>query len=525
MGASWAACQSTHSPPEWIQAQIKSALVGLGPAADTQVHFTREERINLAPSLTFQPSASTSLTLLTSYQRNPETGFYGFLPAIGTTLPSRNGRIRTSFFPGEPSFEGYSRNNLATGYIFDHRFNDVFTFRQNVRVSDLKSRFRTVAAGGIAPNERTLLRRVTVSNESARTFGVDNQLQADFRTWSLTHKVLLGLDGYGIDGTAFTGAGGSVAPLDYVNPVYGRGPIVPPPLLGTKQEQAQYGLYLQDQIKFDRLSLLVGGRYDRALTRTRDLNSSRLTKQDDNATSGRVALMYNFGSGFAPYVSYSTSFEPVAGTTFGGVPFDPTEGEQYEAGLKYEPPGADAMIQAAVYQLTQTNVPTADPNNVGFQIQTGEIRARGFEVEARATVMEGFDLIAAYAYTDAEVTKCNGVDLGKRPTVAPRHLASLWAHHTVNSGHFAGLGLGAGVRYVSEGAGDPANTFFTPGYALVDAASSYDFGAKNASLKGLKLQVNAQNLFDKEYVSGCYGLTQCSYGLRRTVLATLSYQW
>jgi iron complex outermembrane receptor protein len=368
-------------------------------------------------------------------------------------LPSRNGRIRTSFFPGEPSFEGYSRSNLETGYIFDHRFNDVFTFRQNVRVSDLKSRFRTVAAGGIAPDERTLLRRVTVSNESARTFGIDNQLQADFRTWSLTHKVLLGLDGYGIDGTVFTGAGGSVAPLDYVNPVYGRGPIVPPPLLGTKQEQAQYGLYLQDQIKFDRLSLLVGGRYDRALTRTRDLNSSRLTKQDDNATSGRVALMYNFGSGFAPYVSYSTSFEPVAGTTFGGVPFDPTEGEQYEAGLKYEPPGADAMIQAAVYQLTQTNVPTADPNNVGFQIQTGEIRARGFEVEARATVMEGFDLIAAYAYTDAEVTKSNGVDLGKRPTVVPRHLASLWAHHTVNSGHFAGLGLGAGVRYVSEGAG------------------------------------------------------------------------
>jgi iron complex outermembrane receptor protein len=296
-------------------------------------------------------------------------------------------------------------------------------------------------------------------------------------------------------------------------------------LLGTKQEQAQYGLYLQDQVKFDRLSLLVGGRYDRAMTRTRDLNSGRLTKQDDSATSGRVALMYNFASGFAPYVSYATSFEPVAGTAFGGVPFEPTEGEQYEAGVKYEPPGTDAMIQAAVYQLTQTNVPTADPNNVGFQIQTGEIRARGFEVEARATVMEGFDLIAAYAYTNAEVTESNGADLGKRPTVMPRHLASIWAHHTVNSGHFAGLGLGAGVRYVSEGAGDPANTFFTPGYALVDAAISYDFGAKNASLKGLKLQVNAQNLFDKEYVSGCYALTQCSFGLRRTVLATLSYQW
>ncbi|WP_332682143.1 TonB-dependent siderophore receptor, partial [Bosea sp. (in: a-proteobacteria)] len=405
-------------------------IVGLGRAADTQVDFTKEERLYIAPSLTFQPNAATSLTLLTSYQRDPETGFYGFIPAVGTVLPNRNGRIRSNFFPGEPSYEGYSRNALNLGYAFEHRFNDVFSFRQNVRYSDLESRFRTVPAAALGADQRTLTRRVTASNEEARTFGIDNQLQADFRTGLLTHKLLFGVDGYWTDGTAFTGAGGTVQTLDAFNPVYGRRPFAVPTLPGTQQETQQYGIYLQDQIKLDRLSIVLGGRFDRAMARTRNLNNGALTKQDDTANTGRVALMYNFDNGFAPYASYSTSFEPLAGTSFGGTPFKPTEGEQYEVGFKYQPPGYDAFFQAAVYDLTQTNVATADLNNVGFQIQTGEIRARGVELEARATVLENLDLVAAYAYTDAEVTKSNGADLGKRPTVVPRHMASLWAHYT-----------------------------------------------------------------------------------------------
>ena len=500
-------------------------VVGLGRTADTQVDYTQDQRIFIAPSVTYRPNGATSFTLMASFQRDPETGFYGFIPAVGTVLPSRNGRIRSEFFPGEPRFEGYSRNQANLGWAFEHRFNDVLSFRQNVRLSDLESRFRTVAVGGIAADQKTLTRRVTMSNEKARTAGIDNQLQADFRTGPLTHKVLFGVDGYWTDGTAFTGAGGTVQTLDYTNPIYGRLPFALPALAGTKQTTAQYGIYLQDQIKLDRLSLLVGGRFDRAEARTRAMSTGVLTKQDDTARTGRVALLYNFDNGFAPYASYSTSFDPQAGTTFAGTPFKPTEGEQFEVGFKYEPPGMNAFLQASVYQLTQTNVPTTDLAHPTFQIQTGEVRARGIEVEARATVFDNLDLVAAYTYTDAEVTKSSGVDLHKRPTVVPRHTAALWGHYTFRTGLLSGLGLGAGVRYVGSGAGDPANTFSTSAYTLVDAAISYDLAAASPTLKGWKVQVNAQNLFDKEYISGCYGTTQCSFGLRRTVLATLSYRW
>jgi len=500
-------------------------VVGLGRAGDTQVDYTKDQRIFIAPSVTYRPSGATTFTLMASFQRDPETGFYGFIPAVGTVLPSRAGRIRSEFFPGEPNFEGYSRNQANLGYAFEHRFNEIFTFRQNVRVSDLESRFRTVAASGILADQKTLTRRVTMSNEKARTAGIDNQLQADFATGPLTHKLLFGVDGYWTDGTAFTGAGGTVQNLDFTNPVYGRTPFAMPALAGAKQVTKQYGIYVQDQIKLDRLSLLVGGRYDRALTDSRALSTGVLTKQDDDARTGRVALMYNFDNGFAPYASYSTSFDPQAGSTFGGTPFKPTEGEQYEIGFKYEPPGSKISLQGSLYDLTQTNVPTTDLLHPTFQVQTGEIRSRGAEFEARANVFENLDLVASYAYTDAEVTKSSGVDLHKRPPVVPRHMAALWAFYNFRTGPLAGLGLGGGVRYVGEGAGNPANTFFTPDYTLFDAAISYDFGVANPGLKGWKVQVNAQNLFDKDYISGCYGDVQCSFGLRRTVLATLSYRW
>jgi iron complex outermembrane receptor protein len=350
-------------------------IVGLGRAADTQVDFTKEERLYIAPSVTFQPNAATSLTVLASFQRDPETGFYGFMPSVGTVLPNRNGRIRSNLFPGEPSYEGYSRNHLTAGYAFEHRFNDVFSFRQNVRYSDLESRNRTVALASLGADQRTATRRVTASNEKATTFGIDNQLQADFRTGPLTHKVLFGVDGYWSDSTAFTGAGGTVQPLNLFNPVYGRRPFAVPAVPGVKNESQHYGIYLQDEIKIDRLSIVLGGRFDHAMSRTRNLTNGVLTKQDDFANTGRVALMYNFDNGFAPYASYSTSFDPQTGATFAQTPFKPTEGEQYEVGFKYQPPGSSAFPagcglradpdQCADGRSTQSRFPDPDRRGQG----------------------------------------------------------------------------------------------------------------------------------------------------------------
>jgi iron complex outermembrane receptor protein len=65
-------------------------------------------------------------------------------PTAGTTavtlldgmLHKRNGlRLSDHFFEGEPSIDHYERTQRSFGYQFEHRFNDVFTARQNSVIS------------------------------------------------------------------------------------------------------------------------------------------------------------------------------------------------------------------------------------------------------------------------------------------------------------------------------------------------------------------------------------------------------
>lgn len=135
---------------------------------------------------------------------------------------------------------------------------------------------------------------------------------------------------------------------------------------------------------------------------------------------------------------------------------------------------------------------------------------------------------AAYTFADVEVTESTVAStVGKTPVGAPRHMVSLWGDYTLDSEQFAGLGFGAGVRYMGSTYGDATNTkaMKVPDYTLVDAAIHYDFGARNPKLKGLDLAVNATNLFNKKYVAACASETQCFLGTGRTIMATVSYKW
>ncbi len=192
-------------------------------------------------------------------------------------------------------------------------------------------------------------------------------------------------------------------------------------------------------------------------------------------------------------------------------------------------------MTAAAYQLTQQNVLTTDPNHPDFQTQTGEVRVRGFELEAHADLTDNLSLVAAYTYMDPVNTKSNDTGStisgdtestqGKRPVELPRNIASVWANYEFHDGPAAGFGLGGGIRYIGSSAGDPVNSFFVPSVTLFDAALHYDLGKINPVASGLKLQVNATNLFDKRYVTGCTNVPFCHFGYRRAVYATLRYQW
>lgn len=57
------------------------------------------------------------------------------------------------------------------------------------------------------------------------------------------------------------------------------------------------------------------------LVELKDKLAGTTTDQFDRAFTGRVGLVYLFENGVAPYASYTTSFQPTAGTSFSGTPF------------------------------------------------------------------------------------------------------------------------------------------------------------------------------------------------------------
>ncbi len=512
-------------------------LTGLARDVGSQVDYLDERRIFIAPAVTWRPTVDTTLTLMGQYLSVNAKGGGApqGLPVYGTLWPNPNGKIPQNRFIGEPGYDKFSNSQYSIGYAFEHRFNDVWTVRQNLRYTNVDTFSRRVQAAGLSTSDyRTVSRYAWAFPEKSGVFGVDNQVQARFSTGPLRHTVLFGFDYQNEDGRYQESQLAAIASINIFNPVYANNVVQPP--LGTQVDQLrnQYGLYAQDEIELGPWALMLSGRQDWADTRTSTLNAvsgaKSVINQDDKAFTGRAGLVYRFGNGLAPYASYATSFVPTSGTSRAGTPFDPQTGQQYEVGVKYQPTGFNSFVTLSAYNLTQKNVLTPDPVDTRFSVQTGEARVRGLEFEGKASLGFGLDLTASYAYAQSKVTKANrngaGATLvGKDLPLVPRQQAGLWADYTVADGWLGGLMPGGGMRYIGPSYGDANNAYKAPGVTLFDAALRYDLGRANASLQGAQVQLNVSNLFDKEYVTACASATGCYWGTGRTVLATLRYKW
>ena len=498
-------------------------LTGVGFSSGTQVDYTHLSRVAIAPAITYQPDGSTSLTVMANFQHDPNAGFWNKLPAVGTLLPNPDGpQIPDDFFTGDRNFNRMSYTAASLGYAFEHTFDDGLIFRQNARFQHSSVHFDSVQADDLVGSE--IIRDKFQDLSRSNNFAIDNQAEANFDTGPLQHKLLFGID-YQHAFFAEKDTDAYAPPLDILAPDFEQPlPAYTPDdtYYNIRQTQDQFGGYAQDQISFQGWRAALGVREDWARTRTTDLIGDTRQSQNDTATSWNAGLLYLFDNGIAPYVSYSTSFLPTIGANIDGDAFKPTTGKQYEAGIKYQPTFMDALFTASVFDLTQQNVVTPDLDNPNNSVQTGEIRSRGVELQAKASVTDNIDLTASYTYLDAKVTKANDGTEGNRVWAWPQNAAKLWASYTFSDEALVGLTLGGGVRYTGNTT-DQSNTLHVPAFTLFDAAVAYDFGMKNPSLKGLTLAVNATNLFDKHYIQDC--VNGCYYGLRRNVMATLKYRW
>ncbi|WP_028619928.1 TonB-dependent siderophore receptor [Pseudomonas sp. Ant30-3] len=502
----------------------------------TQIDHVDNKRYNIAPSLTWNIDDDTKLTLLTQFTRD-DTGITSqFYPIQGTKIDMPFGKVSHHKNLGDPNYEYYDRTYYALGYAFEHRLNDVWQFRQNLRYTKSDTSFQAITVNSYSPEFGLVVddqgntgRGTTNVEEDISQFAVDNNFQGDFATGDIQHTLLIGLD-HQRSNTNYLSIFGTAPSINVNNPIYGL-PITRPPrsdaFYDYDQKTYQTGLYIQDQMALDNWRLTLGGREDWVHSGTKFFNQDGATNTErDKKFSGNAAISYVFDNGIVPYLSYAESFQPTANANATATQsFKPTEGQQWELGLKYQPPGSNTLLTAAIYDLTQKNVSaTTIVADVPITSQTGEVKVKGLELEAVSDVTENLKVIAAYTLAKSEVQK--GTFKGNRLQLMPNQQASLWADYTWHNGVLDGFGIGAGARYTGNTYGDQGNTWLgkANSYTVYDAAVHYDLGRLDNSLKGASVALNATNLLNKDYISTCDGF-YCYYGDQRSVVASATYKW
>ena len=516
------------------QKEFSYRIIGVANKGNQQVAHTHSERLLLAPSLTWSPNDDTSLTLLAQIQRDDGLEDYQSLPRIGSLDRGPTGeRINRDFFSGDSHYNDYKRNQYIFGYDFSHSFSEDLKYRSTARYTDVRDRYkgfylRSFVTDDAGVTDFTQANRVKLDwRQHNIAYTLDNNLEYRFNTGALEHTTLMGVD-YRHFNRKYDGLNAyNVLPVDlYGKNNYDSSSVTP--VLDTKWDNTlrQTGVYLQDQIKLDQWILTIGGRQDWAEIDNKDILPGTISSQRDNKFTGRVGLTYVTEFGLAPYISYSESFLPTLGTAAperGGDAFKPTEGEQYEVGVKYQPL-EKTLITASVYQVKQKNVLTGDTEYPQYQAQNGEVRSRGVELEVKSSI-DNLDVLAAASYIDSFYTKSTYGDQGNRNEAQAPVSAALWVDYHFTQATLDGLTFGAGARYTGRKPGDSANSFDVPSYVVYDTTISYDMGKLDASLRGLQARLNVQNIFDREYVSDCNYSFGCYYGQERVASVEMSYDW
>ncbi|MCU0532936.1 MAG: TonB-dependent receptor [Hydrococcus sp. Prado102] len=482
------------------------------------VDFQQREVPAVAGALRFEIGDSTDLTFNVEYS-DINQGWNPGLPAVGTVLPNPNGEIPRNRNIADEDSE-YDPEVLLVGYDLEHRFSENWSLRNSFYFADLQYRnINLYAFNGFDPDLRTIQRGVDSGIFDTQTFDSIANVVGRFSTGSIQHQILLGADlRRRDDRSSFLGVF-NAAPLDLFDPVYSseRFEQTELPFVTTGLTDS-LGIYVQDRVTLtDNLKLLLGGRFDAFEQTDRNLTEDTETFQSGNAFSPRLGIVYQPIEPISLYASYSRSFTPTIGRSRDDELFEPGRGTQYEIGIKAD---INDRLSAtlALYDLTRTNVTTADPDDPNFQIQTGEQNSRGVELNVAGEILPGWNIIAGYAYTDARITEDNTFEVGNRLNNVPEHSVNLWTSYEIQEGDLQGLGFGVGLFYVGDRQGDLDNSFALPSYLRTDAAIFYTRGQFRASL-------NFNNLFDVDYFESANSDSSVYPGEPFTVRGTLSWRF
>jgi iron complex outermembrane recepter protein len=478
--------------------------VGRARDADTYVKHVPDDRVFFAPSIRWQPTPDTDVTLLGLYQEDDGGSTSQFLPIIGTFRDNPNNpeQLDRFLFVGKPGWDRYAGRSLQGGGNVTQRFGENVQLSMKARYIDSDLDYFTHYPDSytnptypyLDPAGRTIGLYSDGSIARMNVFSTDNNLQFKFNTGAaVEHTLLAGID-YSWNKVRKRGGFGYEV-IDLYDIGYDALTIPPLDQYSTSESQKQLGFYVQDQIRFfDRVSVVLGARRDHVTTSAGD---------EDNATTFRAGIIGEIGAGFSPFFSYTESFLPIAG-------LKPQTGRQFEAGVKWQP-DLNTLVTVTAFHIKESNRPITGPGSV--VTQSGELTTKGVELEGSRTLPGNFELLVNYGY--------NKLTSNDSPyfIFLPRHTASAWTTKTFGTADGAQLRLGAGVVYTGKRRSvGPVWTIVTPSNTTVD-------GLAEITWKNWSFSVNATNLLNNQFFASCLDRGDCFMGAPRNLMGSVAYRF
>lgn len=477
------------------------------------------ERSGIAPTLTFTPSSGTKLTLAYEHLHDARVADRGI-----SSYQGRPADVALATYYGNPQDSRVRADvNLASALI-EHRM-DGWTFRNRTLFGDYDRGYQNYVPGAVTADKSQVT--LTAYNNATKRRNVFNQTDVTYAASKgrLYHTLLVGAEvGRQLtDNFRNTGFFNNLGTSLLVP--YGAPTISTPVTFRQSATDADNHLrtnvastYAQDQIALSQyVQVIAGLRFDRFDLQYHNNRNGDTLSRADNLVSPRAGLVIKPVTPLSLYATYSVSYLPSSGDQFSSLTtitqqVTPEKFNNYEVGAKWDA-YRSLSLTTAVYRLDRTNTRTTDPNDPTRIVQTGSQRTNGYELGANGRVTDAWTIAGGYAWQDAFVTSATAAAAaGAHTAQVPHHTVSFW-----NSYRFAPkVSAGLGVIRQTEMFATIDNTVTLPRFTRVDAAAYYTLK------KGLRLQVNVENVFDRTYYVNADSNTNISPGFPRAVRVGLT---
>lgn len=495
-------------------------LNGAYERADNYRAGVSMERFYLNPSVEWRPDAKTTVTVEMDYLDDSRT------PDAGTiNLSTTKNEFYDMPFDRNPGFEG--NRNLFKNATYAARFkrelgSNLYVraafFRSTLESSSIgtfMSQFIDRATGDFMTGYAGNIVQRTLEHSNNRN-DKNNILQfdlvgKDIATGALKHTFQVGLDYRSTAVTALTFAPQIIDTIDLFKPLNRKLPSA----AGFRQtgesvsNATSLGVMAQDVITLTHwMKAFMGVRF----SSTQTTAPTATTASRSTAINPLGGVLVTPVKGLNLFASYTSSTVPTGnqldehGNTLGNERID-----QLEAGVKSEWFSNRLRFNVTVYKINNKNMNLQAARwengtlvQLPYFMKGGNDERKGVEVELTGRVLENLEVVAGYAYIDAQYKEHTTFVPGSAPNNTPRHTANFWVNYTVQRGALRGLSAGGGVYYVGD---RPVNDWTqrgtnfhaivpgvkpwnTPGYTTANLQLAYDIN------KHIGLQLFCNNLLD-----------------------------